>query len=327
MTCRIHLKRVIRDETVIRACVPERVAPTPIELAGGAVGTSTVSGGLTLSRALSGSAVGTSSVSGRLDARMGLSGAAVGTATVSGALSVIRQPYAEIVDLQPDFFVQFVHPVWYGEQVLFRDPECTSPVTDPGNHTIGGVRDPFTGDIVLTQESASRRPLWTGDSAGFDGVDDYFGSDFDGLGDEFSQFISGENVVYIGEGHAFLLEGGSKEREFSLWVRPGGSLDAVVNTRDQSNSIVSATTGGPIGFDSFVLGAKVFQDYTCSIISPDGVEHTTDTSAKYFAMATRKLLVGSQTGSDRFNKFDCRWMAAFNRITTPAEEAMLRANP
>jgi len=84
-------------------------------------------------------------------------------------------PYDAIKNLSPDLFAQFRYPVYAGEQVLFRDPACTVPVTDAGVHTIGGAKDPFTGAIILTQADAEKQFLWMGESIGAraDGIDDY----------------------------------------------------------------------------------------------------------------------------------------------------------
>jgi len=88
-------------------------------------------------------------------------------------------PYSAIENLSPDLFAQLKYPIYNGRRVLFRDPACTLLVTDAGVHTIGGVKDPFTGAIVLTQADAAKRPLWMGESIGAkgDGVDDYLYGD------------------------------------------------------------------------------------------------------------------------------------------------------
>src|SRR5699024_5964184 len=74
-----------------------------------------------------------------------------------------------------NFFAQFGYPRCMGQDCLFQDPACTILVSNAGVDTIGGVRSPFTGDILFTQPNASKRPLWMGraDGAKFDGVDDY----------------------------------------------------------------------------------------------------------------------------------------------------------
>jgi len=88
-------------------------------------------------------------------------------------------PYDDIAALTPDLFAQFRYNVYNNTQVLFRDPACLSPVTDAGVHTIGGVKNPFTGAIILTQPDAGKRPLWMGEAVGakFDGVDDLLEND------------------------------------------------------------------------------------------------------------------------------------------------------
>ena len=118
---------------------------------------------------------GASSVTVRGSAVRAVRAAITGSSLVVARGERIRPPYWAIQELEPDFFVQFKYPVYAGQQVLFRDPECTIPVTDAGNHTIGGVKDPFTGEIAVTQPSASSRPLWGGESVGavFDAIDDY----------------------------------------------------------------------------------------------------------------------------------------------------------
>jgi len=81
--------------------------------------------------------------------------------------------YADIEALGTNYFFQLRYPIYEGEQVLFQDAACTVPVTLAGQHTIGGVKDPFTGDIIATQATSARRPLWVGTTAGayFDGTD------------------------------------------------------------------------------------------------------------------------------------------------------------
>ena len=88
-------------------------------------------------------------------------------------------PYDKIENISPDLFAQFRYPVYNNTQVLFRDPACTLPVTDAGVHTIGGVKDPFTGAIILTQPDAAKRLMWMGEVLGAkgDGVDDYLYGD------------------------------------------------------------------------------------------------------------------------------------------------------
>jgi len=105
------------------------------------------------------------------------------------------KPFDKIEALTPDLFAQFRYPVYNNTQVLFRDPACTLLVTDAGVHTIGGVKSPFTGAIILTQADAAKRPLWMGPLVGanWDGIDDYFDSVVNYTGSNLSWAASYKN--------------------------------------------------------------------------------------------------------------------------------------
>lgn len=154
-------------------------------------------------------------------------------------------PYDDIAALMPDFFAQLNYNVYAGEQVLFRDPECTSPVTEAGNHTIGGVKDPFTGAIILTQPDAAKRPLWGGESVGavFDGIDDYLvGSN--PLGTASRTVIASATADTLHQG-CFV---GTRSTSTAGWenrVRSTGDLQSFQSTNSNSISMPSYAAGIP----------------------------------------------------------------------------------
>ena len=82
-----------------------------------------------------------------------------------GALDPIVQAYDDILATDPTVPVLLQLREYRGRQILFQDPACTIPVTDPGD-PIGGVRHPITGEIIAVQETDANRPVWGGVSAG-----------------------------------------------------------------------------------------------------------------------------------------------------------------
>lgn len=119
-------------------------------------------------------------------------------------------PYDAIAALDPALFVQFRYATYGGTQVLFQDAACTVPVEVAMQDTIGGVKDPFNGQIVATQSTAAHRPLWGGEDVGavFDGVDDRLvGSPDLSLGGEFFVGIAGEVLTYPSTGNVHLFDG------------------------------------------------------------------------------------------------------------------------
>lgn len=235
---------------------------------------------------------------------------------------IVRQPYAAIVDLAPDFFVQFAHPVWYGKQVLWRDPECTQPVTEPNQHTIGGVTDPFTDAVLLTQNKPASRPLWGGEEVGaiFDGIDDYFDSEFDGLGDEFSQFVSYGDIPDPSS-HLNMVSGGSLERAFGLNTSVSGER-FYLNTDDSSEERIGTYVLNQDGHRA-VAGGKVWAPEGLEVVGGDG-ETNSDLKTNYFGDRGTLRVGARRTTYNYAYEGSIQWVFCLNRLTTRAEELILR---
>lgn len=232
--------------------------------------------------------------------------------------------YKAIQDLNPDLFVQFKYPVYAGQQVLFRDELCTSPVTDAGNHTIGGVKDPFTGEIVLTQASASRRPLWGGESVGaiFDGIDDYLSKGSAALsGTSYSVFAS---VVSVGTGSTYgSLVDGVADSAFYLAQHTTNNR-SYVQMFDDSSAIIGALA---IPTYPGVVGGKKL-GWTVANVNTDGVQTDATSGGGVVTPGGNNLTIGARVGlgANAFLPGTISWVAGFNRDTTPAEELILRGN-
>lgn len=84
---------------------------------------------------------------------------------------MVDGPIDDLIETEPTVLAVF-EPEVDGEQVLFQDTACTVPATDYGQHTVGGVRDAETGDIILTQASEAQRMLLVEGGLFADGVDD-----------------------------------------------------------------------------------------------------------------------------------------------------------
>jgi len=228
-------------------------------------------------------------------------------------------PYDAIKNLSPDLFAQFRYPVYAGEQVLFRDPACTVPVTDAGVHTIGGVKNPFTGAIILTQADAAKRPLWMGESIGAraDGIDDFMVSPSPvSLGFPHTISARGANTDTYTNRQTILTFGNSK------LFRESGDLVGSVNyafPRDAAypNDLEVRT----------LIKEDIEQapNSTASIEWDGNRTEQTQTGETAQFDSTGYFIVGSQspTSSVRVAAMDYQWVSGLSRLLTRSEKDIL----
>ena len=229
--------------------------------------------------------------------------------------------YEAIKALGLDFFVQFEHAVYRGRQVLFRDPECTVPVTEIGNHTIGGAKDPFTLEIVQTQPNASARPLWLGPGVGarFDGIDDHLRKGSAALsGDTFSVFASVNEVN--SSTYAFFVDGVA-DSAFCMLDRPDiGRAYVQLNLDGIFGTVALSTYPSVWGGKRLGLAA--------AIVDKNGTQTEATSATTLITPRANNFTIGSRTlqQANAFLDGTISWVAGFNRDTTPAEELILRNN-
>jgi len=238
--------------------------------------------------------------------------------TASGG---IRRPYDDIEALNPDFFVQFKYPVYAGQQALFRDELCTSPVTDAGNHTIGGAKNPFSGDIVLTQASASARPLWGGGSVGavFDAIDDFLESPSSLiLALPYTLGIRQRNTNADTTRQTFIHYGAS------YLFREGGSLKSAVAYTFPND------TSYPNDMSEVMLIKEALANPPAATASVEWNGNRTEQTQASETVAfgtSGPIIVGSQAGSIRFAAMEVSFVVAFARVLSEPEKAILRGAP
>ena len=170
-------------------------------------------------------------------------------------------PYSAIGALSPDLFAQFKYPVYNNVQVLFRGPACTVPVTDAGVHTIGGVKDPFTGAIILTQPDAGKRPLWMGESIGAntDGIDDELTLDL-------AVITSPQNWT-IG-GRVNLTQGASTTYQRIIYVGNSTSNGFGIYVKDSTGAI--SVLYGLVSFNNFTTSLDFGVETAVHVVNDAG---------------------------------------------------------
>jgi len=233
--------------------------------------------------------------------------------------------YEPIEVMDPSAFVQFIYPVYRGQQVLFQDAACATPVTTVGD-LVGGVKD-SAGNIILTQTYDLKRPSWDGPDVGitFDGEDTYLDATEAYISGQSSFFVSHGPLDFSIGGFAFFLEGGTDDDAVALIARETDALYTQVK-KDGTLETVALTDGEFA--TAGVVGGRVGNDYsTATAVGPTGAESSDDGDA-FVGVNSGNLTVGRRRSSaDKQLNGSLRWIAIWDRLTTPEEEQILRDNP